>query len=169
MKIIQEKLFMGNRSRPVLFSFIFSIFLSLIAEAQEPPPVVNATVSQNLSFGAFTASPGIGSVTILTNGSRVTNNVLGIGGPTFINAIYSVSTNRQALLSILKGPDVTLTAPGGSMTLHIGDTDPASPFLVMHPPGYIDIKVGGTLNVGTVSANPPGNYTGTFYITFIWE
>jgi hypothetical protein len=168
MKEMMEKLFRAGSFKILLLSCICLVLFSIVTEAQEPPPVVNATVSQNLSFGAFTASPGIGSVTILTTGSRVTNNVTGLGG--FVtNAIYRVSTNRQALLSILKGPDVTLTATGGSMTLHIGDTDPASPFLVLHPPGYVDIKVGGTLNVGTVAANPPGNYNGTFYITFIWE
>jgi hypothetical protein len=168
MKEMMEKLFRSGLFKILLLSLIYFVFFLIVTEAQEPPPVVNATVSQNLSFGAFTASPGTGSVTILTTGSRVTNNVTGLGG-FFTNAVYRVSTNRQALLSILKGPDVTLTATGGSMTLHIGDTDPASPFLVLHPPGYVDVKVGGTLNVGTVAANPTGNYSGTFYITFIWE
>jgi hypothetical protein len=160
-----------NLWKPVLLLFVLLVILVNNAKGQgpEPPPVIDATVSQNLSFGAFTTSPGLGSVTILTDGSRSTNNVLGIGIG-YANAIYHVSTNRPALLSILKGPDVLLTGSnGGSMNLHIGDTDPGSPFLVPHPPGYVDIKVGGTLTVGTALANPPGSYNGTFYITFIWE
>lgn len=160
-----------NLRKLLLLFYILFVILGNNAKGQgpEPPPVVDATVSQNLGFGTFTTSPGVGSVTILTDGSRSTNNVLGIGIG-YTNAVYRVSTNRPALLSILKGPDVSLIGSnGGSMNLHIGDTDPASPFLVLHPPGYVDIRVGGTLTVGTALANPPGSYNGTFFITFIWE
>jgi len=88
----------------------------------------------------------------------------------FSNAIFKVATNKPALLSIVKGPDVLLTRSGGdSMTLQIGDPNPPSPFLVPHPPGYVLVNIGGTLLVGDAGANPPGNYNGTFDITFIWE
>lgn len=138
--------------------------------AQEPPPVIDATVSQNLVFGAFTSSPTTGSVTILADGSRTTDNVIGLFGFSYSNAIFRVATNRPALLSILKGPNTLLTrGGGGSMTLQIGDPNPASPFLVLHPPGFVTVNIGGTLLVGDALANPPGNYTGTFDLTFIWE
>lgn len=138
--------------------------------AQEPPPVVDVTVTQNLVFGAFTSSPTTGSVTILADGSRTTNNVIGLFGFSYSNAIFSVATNRPALLSILKGSNTLLTrGGGGSMTLQIGDPDPPSPFLVLHPPGFVLVTIGGTLLVGDAVANPPGNYSGTFDLTFIWE
>ena len=34
------------------------------------------------------------------------------------------------------------------MTLQIGDPDPASPFLVLHPPGFVLVTIGGTLTGG---------------------
>jgi hypothetical protein len=149
------------------------IILALSTEnlkAQEQPPVIYPTVNQNLSFGAFTTSPASGSVTIASDGTRTTNNVLGLFGFPFSNAVFRVATDKPALLSILKGPNTVLTrAGGGSMTLQIGDPSPASPFLVLHPPGFVLVNIGGTLLVGDAVANPPGNYSGTFDLTFIWE
>ncbi|HTE29596.1 MAG TPA: DUF4402 domain-containing protein, partial [Chryseolinea sp.] len=65
----------------------------------------------------------------------------------------------------------TLTGSnGGSMMLGIGSSDPASPFSIVNPsPGRTSINIGGTLTVGNLVANPPGIYTGNFYITFNQE
>ena len=162
--------FLRHKSSAVIIILVIILAFSLgDLIAQEPPPVIDATVTQNLIFGAFTASPTTGSVTILSDGSRTTNNVIGLFGFSFSNAIFRVATNRPALLSILKGPNTLLVNGGNSMTLQIGDPDPASPFLVLHPPGYVLVNIGGTLLVGDAVANPPGSYSGTFDLTFIWE
>jgi hypothetical protein len=53
------------------------------------------------------------------------------------------------------------------MTLQIGSANPASPFAVsVPPPGKTRVNVGGTLTIGSPAQNPPGNYNGTFFITF---
>jgi hypothetical protein len=56
------------------------------------------------------------------------------------------------------------------MLLHIGSSDPASPFVINTvPPVYTPFNVGGSLTVSNPLANPPGNYSGTFAITFVQE
>ena len=72
---------------------------------------------------------------------------------------------------IQKGPDVLLTGSnGGSLTLHIGDTSPTSPFINTYtPPGKTQVRVGATLLVGSPLANTVGSYNGTFLITFIQQ
>jgi hypothetical protein len=56
------------------------------------------------------------------------------------------------------------------MILHIGASDPASPFVLLtSPPSFTLMNVGATLSVGNPASNPPGNYSGTFDITFIQE
>jgi len=71
----------------------------------------------------------------------------------------------------VNGPDVTLTGSGGgSMMLHIGASNPASPFVITTgPPASTLMNVGGTLTVGSPASNPPGSYSGNFDVTFMQE
>ncbi|MEP7237091.1 MAG: DUF4402 domain-containing protein [Ferruginibacter sp.] len=125
---------------------------------------------QNMSFGAFSIGNSGGTVAISNNGTRsVTGDVLGLNmGTPYFHAIFDVDGPQGAIVSILNGPDVTLTGSnGGSMSMHIGNSDPSSPFLItVAQPARTQVNIGGTLTVGNAAANPPGNYSGTFYITF---
>jgi len=50
--------------------------------------------------------------------------------------------------------------------LHIGSSNPASPFVSTVPYTVaIPLYIGGILTVGNSAANPPGSYTGTFNVT----
>jgi hypothetical protein len=164
--------------------FIISIFvLSLIfilsvmeANAQELPPrplTVTVSLSQNLSFGAFYHGNAGGSVIIYDDGSRSSTGdiVLLTMGYTFSTGLYDVVANPGTLISILNGPDAILTGSnGGSMLLHIGDSNPASPFIITTtPPNATQIRIGGILTVGNPLTNPPGNYGGTFDVTLVQE
>ncbi len=92
-------------------------------------------------------------------------------------AIFDVVLVPGRLVSISWGfptEEVTLTGSnGGSMRMKIGPTDKTSTgtnsaqFVTTggHP-FHNQVYFGGTLTVGSVSANPPGNYTGEFFITF---
>jgi hypothetical protein len=142
--------------------------------AQEPPPrPVEVTVSQNLGFGAFAHGLSGGTVIINPAGSRSsTGDIILLNlGYTFSAALYRLVANPGTVISILNGSDITLTGSnGGSMVLHIGASDPVSPFVITtSPPLYTEMKVGGTLTVGNSASNPPGAYNGLFYITFIQE
>ena len=151
------------------------IATSLSANGQEMPPrPITVTVStvQNLSFGAF-YHIGTGSVIIYTDGSRSsTGGVVLLGmGYTFNSGLYDVVANRGTLITIVNGSDVWLPGSnGGSMLLHIETSDPVSPFIITTtPPTATQVRIGGTLTVGNAGANPPGNYSGTFNVTFFQQ
>jgi hypothetical protein len=161
-----------------LFSLlpVFLIFLgSLEIKAQEPPPRpirINAT-AQGLSFGAFYHGAVGGTITISPASSRSSTGdvvLLGLGYP-FSAALFEVHAQRGTVISILNGPDVSLIGtPSGSMTLHIGSSNPTSPFVSTVPYTVaIPLYIGGILTVGNSAANPPGSYTGTFDITIVRE
>jgi hypothetical protein len=157
------------------FLFISSIVLfvtsfSVLAQP-DPPRPITVTVTQNLTFGAFYHGASGGTVTIGTDGSRsstVSVVLLNLVGYPYFQAIYRVTGRPGTLVSLLNGPDALLPGSnGGSISLHIGNSNPASPFITV--PGGLSLNVGGTLIVGNSTANPPGNYSGTFDLTFILE
>ncbi|MCX6260483.1 MAG: DUF4402 domain-containing protein [Bacteroidia bacterium] len=149
--------------------------LSPELKAQEPPPrpIRIDVTAQGLSFGAFYHGAVGGTVVILPSGSRSSTGdvvLLGLGYP-FSAALFQVHANRGTVISILNGPDAVLTGiPSGTMSLHIGSSNPSSPFVSnVNYNIAIPLYIGGTLTVGNSAANPPGSYTGTFDITLVRE
>jgi hypothetical protein len=146
------------------------------AKGQELPPkpiAVYVNPAQVLSFGAFYHGTTGGSVIIYPNGSRsVTGDVIQANvGTVYSPALFEIEANEGTLIAILNGPDVTLSGSnGGTMTLHIGNAAPASPLVTTAPSSQRTlVSIGGTLTVGNALTNPPGNYSGTFSVTFIQE
>jgi hypothetical protein len=156
---------------PVIF--LSAAFQELKAQEPPPRPITVTVTGQSLSFGAFSHGPVGGTVTINPDGSRsASGDVILLNlGYSFSTALYEVVANPGTVINLLNGPDVTLPGSnGGSMTLHIGNSDPASPFVTTAvPPASTSLNVGGTLTVSNPGANPPGSYSGTFDITFIQE
>ena len=162
------------------FIVVVSVSLLMIATSvkvygqEHPPRPITVTVSlvQNLSFGAF-YHIGTGSVIIYPDGSRSSTGGVVLLSMTysFNSGLYDVVANSGTLITILNGPDVPLTGSnGGFLTLHIGVSDPVSPFIITTtPPAATQVRIGGTLTVGNAGANPPGNYSGTFNVTFVQE
>ena len=152
---------------------ILLAFCIQVHAQEHPPKPIKVTTFQNLCFGAFFQGLAGGTVIIYPNGSRsVTGDVIQASlGFSYYPAIFEVEANPGALLVIQKGPDVLLPGSnGGSMTLHLSDTDPVSPFInTLTPPGKTQVRVGATLLVGSPLANPVGSYSGTFLITIIQQ
>lgn len=173
----------GMKQRAWIMKGFFTILISMVSFfvfAQDPtdslpgdPGAFSVYTVQNLSFGAFTPGSSGGTIIIATSGSRtVTGNVIPLNfGIIFCQAIFEIDAPSGSILSILNGPSVNLTGSnGGLMSLTIGASDPVSPFTVTVPsPGHTSVSVAGTLTVGNMIANPPGSYTGNFYITFNQE
>lgn len=157
----------------LLIVFLFAF--SQEANAQEPPPrPVDVTVIQDLGFGAFTFGLAGGTVTINSAGSRSSTGdvILLFLGYSFTSARYELVANPGTLISLLHDPSgfVLTGSLGGTMTLHTGDTNPISPFVITTvPPASTLLYIGGILTVGNLASNPPGNYSGSFEITFIQE
>lgn len=157
----------------ILVVLMYSVSLELKAQEPPPRPIRIDVTAQGLSFGAFYHGAVGGTVVILPSGSRsATGDVvlLGLGFP-FSAALFQVHANRGTVISILNGPDAVLTGiPSGTMNLHIGGSNPSSPFVSNVDYNIaIPLYIGGTLTVGNSAANPPGTYTGTFDITLVRE
>jgi hypothetical protein len=152
---------------------IFLAFQTIAGQEPPPRPVTVTVTAQGLSFGAFSQGVAGGTVTISSAGVRsATGDVILLGfGYIFSTALYELVGNPGTVVSILNGPDVSLPGSnGGSMTLHLGASNPASPFVInTTPPAFTQLNIGGTLTVSNPAANPPGSYSGTFDITFIQE
>lgn len=137
------------------------------------PAKVSVYAIQNLRFGAFTQGAIGGTLAISSTGNRTaTGDVVMLNmGIIYSEAIFEVEGIAGTVISINNGPNATLTGSnGGSMSMTIGASNPATPYsILVSPPSRTQFNIGGTLHVGTPAANPPGNYTGTFYITFNQE
>lgn len=137
------------------------------------PGALTVYTVQNLSFGAFTGGNSGGTVVISAGGTRsVTGDVVGLNLATpYFQSIFDLDTPQGTIISIINGPNVVLNGSnGGSMLMQIGAPYPSSPLITtVAQPARTVIYFGGTLTVGNAAANPPGNYTGTFYITFNQE
>lgn len=168
------------RSPRILFiiklAALLLCFNCLSAHAQQPPPrpiSIYVNPAQGLIFGAFFQGVSGGTVIVYPDGSRsVTGTIMqaNLGFP-FSPAIFEVEANPGTLVSILNGPDVMLAGSnGGYIQLEIGTSSTGSPFIVTTtPPGRTQVRIGGTLTIGSPLANPEGSYSGTFSVTFIQE
>lgn len=176
MKHHQAKILYLKQRLPAIILGIIMVVKTTLIMGQEPPPfpmTVTASITHNLSFGAFYQGAGGGSVIISSAGSRSSTGDIVLLNMGFVYAagLYDIVANPGTLVSVLNGSDATLTGSnGGTLTLKIGNSAPVSPFIISTmPPASTQMYVGATLLVGTPASNPPGNYTGTFNITFIQE
>jgi hypothetical protein len=155
---------------------ILLLTFSPAAIAQQPPPApitVYANPAQGLMFGAFFQGVTGGTVIINPDGSRsVTGDLVQANfGIMFSPAIIEVTGNVGTVVTILNGPDVTLNGSnGGTVRMHLGSSSTGSPFITTAvPPAMNQVRIGGTLTVGSPLANPSGSYSGTFSVTFIQQ
>ena len=174
MKKTCRKFEISGRYRLIIPVLLFFLLISHEIIAQEPPPrPLEVNLVQDMGFGAFTHGLVGGTISVDPSGVRsVTGDVILLNlGYTFSAAIFNLVAIPGTVITIMFGADVSLPGSnGGSMTLHIGQSDPVSPFVMnTMPPSATQLKVGGTLTVGNTAANPPGSYSGTFDITFMQE
>ncbi len=160
----------------IMCAVVVLFFIQSAAIAQEDPPrpiSLYVYPAQGLMFGAIVQGTTGGTVTVYPDGSRSsTGDVTLISlGITYSPALFGIEANPGTLISILNGPDATLTGSnGGTMILQIGSSDPVSPFVCTLPrPARNLVWIGGTLIVGTPLASPSGSYSGSFSITFMQE
>lgn len=128
----------------------------------------SVTSDQDLTFGTFCPSSSSGgTVTVSNTGTRsATGNVI-LFTSSYTEAIftfyaenryrtvYSITTNSPRTLSRVGG--------GGTMKLTVGSPKPAT--FAVSKNRFKSFSIGGTLTVGSITANPGGDYTGTFTVT----
>ncbi|MEI6577510.1 MAG: DUF4402 domain-containing protein [Bacteroidota bacterium] len=182
-KIIGINCFFQTNSKARLCSFIF-LFLSILLifsnklNAQPHPPQrsITAYPTQELNFGSFVLvnnGASGGSVTVDYQGSRTSSGdvyCLNVSPPA-TPAIFNIKLCQGRNVIITATPStVTLSGSSGTLLLTIGATNKGplgSSFQVDTDCDFItQIRVGGTLTVGNSFANPAGNYSGSFSLTF---
>lgn len=159
------------RKMIISFSFFVCLFVFHIqtrAQEQPPKPIkVTVDLLRNLNFGTFCYSNSSGKVIIDPNGVRSSLGDIILINSNTSAALFYVEAIPGTQITILNGPDAILSgSTGGTMLLQIGDSNPRSPFTSS---GTNAIAIGGILSVGTKFANPPGDYSGTFSVTFIQQ
>ena len=163
----------------IITCLIFLVFAAacfqLSAQPSLPPRTVSVNPTQALSFGDLTILSGSsgGTVTVDYHGTRSStgNVVLLHFGGSVLPALYE--------FRLCPGRSVTITYPafifltgssGGSIKLNLGPTSVGASGSTFYSNMGCDnlqqITQGGTIDVGSISSNPPGIYTGTFNITF---
>jgi len=170
----------GTKPASRWMSLILMIILfgsTVAAIAQEPPPRpvrITANPAQPLAFGAFTPGAAGGTITVPPDGSSrtATGTVIPLKlGMMHTPAMFYIRANPGTVISLLAGPPSPLAGSnGGTLYLQLDNTYPSSPLVTMVPyQQQTTVLLGGTLTVGTIGSNPPGNYSGTINVTFVQE
>ncbi len=155
---------------------VFSLFCGqLKAQSPFPPPSqLQVYANQELAFGSFFTGSSGGTVTISPTGSRsVTGTVVDLALIPGSAAVFDLRLVPGRVVHIAFPPSAQLIRNGGGETMTITNftcdkTGNSFVTTASHP--FINpVQVGATLNVQNSSANPPGDYTGTFTVTFMQE
>lgn len=158
----------------ILAPILLLSFSSL--KAQEHPPVpakVEVNTARFLNFGSFTTGISGGTVSVDHTGNRT-----GTGDITLMNmgltpsaAMFYVWANPGTILHITAEPDIELRgANGGFVYLNIDSFSTGQTFInTGNRSQEMPVEVGGTLSVGDPASSPPGQYNGTFTLTFIHQ
>ncbi|MEI6679791.1 MAG: DUF4402 domain-containing protein [Mariniphaga sp.] len=147
------------------------LFLPVIAQEKPPKPIsVQVSTLQHLNFGTFIQTGSSGTVTVTYDGARSATGgvILPNTGAFSSSALFEVTALPGTLITIMNGPNAILTGSNsGTLVLQPGESSTRSPFIATTE--ITNVFIGGTLIVGSMSANPAGEYSGTFQVTFIQQ
>ncbi len=155
----------------VILGLIFTFFVNT-AKAQENPPIpvqVQVDTNKNLNFGTFTTGNAGGTVIVDWEGRRTaTGDISLLNIEQGSAALFTVTSNPGTILQIQPQASIILTGTnGGTLSLNIDSYSTGSTFITSS--NSESVFVGGTLDVGNSTANPPGQYNGNFSLTFIQQ
>ena len=172
MNSLTPFLFLKRVFIPFYVIVCFAIFSTTVYAQEKPPKPITVTVNtvQHLSFGTFIQAGDYGTVTVSHDGARTASGSIILPNMSSIvtPALFEVNAIPGTLVTIVNGPDTSLSGShGGTVTLKIGDASTGTPFLTTGD--RTDVFIGGTLIVNSLSANPAGDYSGIFQVTFIQQ
>lgn len=146
-----------------------SLFLLLPFTANSQ---INIYPVQDFNFGNFYPNNAGGTISISTEGSRSSTGdiVLLNSGLPVSQAIFEIEAPLNSRFSMNYSNSVLTNGTGGSMSLEITGSNPASVFThTAVSPDRSTIYFSGKLTVGNLISSPPGDYHGTVSITFNYE
>jgi hypothetical protein len=160
--------------RLVVMAILFLCFNFSYAQPSLPSRSITVIATQSLHFGAFAAGAAGGTVTVGWDGTRTNTGDITLlsMAPTYQPAIFEIKLCAGRNINITFDPTVNLSgSDGGNLTLHVGPTEKGPngvAFTTNTDCNFITpLRVGGTLDVPGGSI--PGEYTGSFFITFNQE
>jgi hypothetical protein len=161
----------NNQIMSKLF-FLIPIFfhLCVLVNGQNTKKDIEVRVLTDLAFGSFVTGSTGGTVVISPGGSRsVTAPVIGLALSQVSSAEFEITTQGKPTIQFNIDEPAYLYRSGGSESIMITNftTDKTSPFSATGGNKPDIVRVGATLHVQNSALNPPGNYTGTFSVTFI--
>jgi hypothetical protein len=168
----------------LLFCYIFllSFFSVSVVKAQSKvtatatAEIIEALTTKEtaqLNFGRFSPETQGGKVILSPDGVRTAQGTVVLAGGTHNSASFYITGQYDAAISIAlpSGPELltnlennktmevsewkSIPAPGDGVGKLIG--------------GSLTVKVGASLTVGDMNANPKGMYAGTYAVTFAYN
>ena len=155
---------------------IVPLFAQLGPDLPQRTATVKATQALNIGDITILSGSSGGTVSVDHNGIRSsTGSVIMLNMGNMVQpAIFEVKICPGRMINVTFPTTTTLYGNnGGSMVLHIGHTSiGGSGSTFISNKGCDDIhliRVGGTLDVGSIGSNPAGLYSGTFTLTFVQQ
>lgn len=162
------------RGITMFIPFLFFV-ARLYGQTPFPPPNrLQVYAAQELAFGSFFTGAFGGTVNITPEGNRtVTGTVTALASSPGMPAVFDVRLTQGRMVHILFPGSASLTRIGGgeSMTVtgFVSDKQGNNFVTTAAHPFVNPVKVGATLHVGNIAENPPGDYVGSFTVTFVQE
>jgi hypothetical protein len=159
----------------LVMAFFMAFFIRLHGQTPSSPPNrLQVYLVQDLSFGSFFTGSSGGAVVITPEGNRtVSGTVIALPNSPGTPAIFEVRLIPNRMVHISFPSSATFCRVGGRETMTVtGFTSdkPGNSFVTGSGQSFINtVRVGATLNAGNTADHPPGNYTGSFTVTFIEE
>ncbi|MBK8711027.1 MAG: DUF4402 domain-containing protein [Niastella sp.] len=134
---------------------------------------LKVNVQQAFNFGVFAQGATGGTISILPNASRAASGSvipLNMGG-LYSPLILEIEGAKGTVISLLAGQTTILTGSnGGIMKLKLLDINNSMPFIITNEaPAKNLVTIGAELIVGNMSESPPGNYSGSLYLSFLTD
>jgi hypothetical protein len=169
MKLNQNTKKYSNKLIFFGIGFIVLIFNSLAVNGQ------NAEIKQGIQFGQFANTGTGGTITVSPNPSvdiSSTGSITPLSSttpphqPAFLRVYFTTSDNHK---SVTVSCDHTTTLKNGSKSI----TLTLNPYVSTRYPNplwptqnNLDIYIGGTLTVGSITSDPAGTYSGSFTVRY---
>ncbi len=184
-KITAYRMKISRRKHPAWRLFALAVIIMIFSCNPAKAQLITATSIQELAFGSFAIGGTGGTIEISPSGNRsVSGTVIGLANSPVSAAVFNVTVkgagqgqgqgqgnNNQRIVQINFTEPAELMHSGGvhSMTISNFTSEPANNFIATEGNNIYQVNVGATLNVQDINANPAGNYSGFFTVTFIRE
>ena len=161
-------------SLAITFPAILSAQVEVTARATaEVIVAINAVEGAILNFGRFSPEDGGGEIRVLPDGTRTSSGSMVLGGGLYNPATFYITGQPEYTVAItLPSAPILLTNTlnGRTMEVHNWTSAPSlDAEVTLSTTGNLNLNLGATLQVGDISENPVGIYSGTYVVTFSYN